>query len=123
MARRAPARAIVQEPVEEEEEEKPEYVTASTAKSAEFKLNDKDLAALVCRRVPNPHYRSAAPMRLYIRSVIQATIGPTPVSWYSAVAVRSVMSWLHPLYMSGRCPRLATCERWDGLVARLGSSC
>lgn len=94
MARRA-ARVVVHEPIEEEEE-KPEYVTASTAKSAEFKLNDKDLAALVCRRVPNPHYRSAAPMRLYIRSVVQATIGPPFVSWYSAVAVSQPCHGLIP---------------------------
>ena len=121
MARRA-ARVVVHEPIEEEEE-KPEYVTASTAKSVEFKLNDNDLAALVCRRVPNPHYRSAAPMRLYIRSVVQATLGAPLVSWYSAVAVWSAVSWPHSLFISGRCPMLPTSERWDGLLARLGSGC
>ena len=101
MARRAPAQVVVNEPIEEEEEEKPEYVTVSTAKSAEYHLDDNDLAALVCRIVPNPHYCRAAPMRLYIRSAIPATSGPLPVSWYSAVADRSAMSGLHPLFMTG----------------------
>ncbi len=40
------------------------YVCATRAKS-QYGLTERDLDALECRYVPNPHYRSAAPMRLY----------------------------------------------------------
>ena len=39
-------------------------ITASTAKNV-YHLNDADLGQLRCELVRNPHYRSAAPMRLY----------------------------------------------------------
>ena len=99
MAQREPAQAIVQEPVQEEE---PEYVTASIAKSAVYRLKEKDLDTLVCKRVPNPRNRRAAPMRLYIRSAFPDTCGPLPVAWYLAGAVKSVSSWIYPPLISER---------------------
>ena len=97
MAQREPAQAIVQVPVKKEEEEEPEYVTASIAKSAEYGLKEKDLDTLVCKRVPNPQNRRAAPMRLYIRSAFPDTCGPLPVAWYLAGAVKSISSWIGTL--------------------------
>ena len=40
------------------------YVYASTAKQT-YKLSERDLGDLQCRYLRNPHYASAAPMRLY----------------------------------------------------------
>ena len=80
MAQQKPAQAIVQEPVEEGEEEQ-EYVTATIAKSAEYRLKEKDLETLVCKRVPNPRNCRAAPMRLYIRSASLDTCGPLSMAW------------------------------------------
>lgn len=55
-------------------EEKPKRICASIAKS-EYGLSETDLDILPCWRVSNPHYRSAAPMRLYEESaVISASI-------------------------------------------------
>lgn len=51
--------------------EKPKRICASTAKS-EYSLSEKDLEMLPCLRVSNPHYRSAAPMRLYEESAVIA---------------------------------------------------
>lgn len=46
-------------------------ITATTARS-EYKLTDTDLDGLRCEHRRNPHYKSAAPMRLYaIRDVVQ----------------------------------------------------
>lgn len=42
------------------------YICASTAKN-QYKLSESDLSRLQCKLVPNPHYRCAAPMRLYLR--------------------------------------------------------
>ena len=80
MALQEPAQAIVQVPVKKEEEEEPEYVTASIAKSAEYGLKENDLDRLVCKRVPNSRNRRAAPMQLYIRSAFPDTCGPLPVA-------------------------------------------
>ena len=46
-------------------------ITASRAKG-EFGLNDNDLSELDCILVRNPHYRSAACMRLYVLSDVEA---------------------------------------------------
>ena len=47
------------------------YITAGTAK-ADYAMNEVDLAELDCLEVRNPHYRSGAPMRLYLLSQILA---------------------------------------------------
>lgn len=52
-------------------EDKTKRICAGTAKS-EYALSDKDLEILPCWRVSNPHYRSAAPMRLYEESAVIA---------------------------------------------------
>ncbi|KAG1670760.1 hypothetical protein FOA52_013987 [Chlamydomonas sp. UWO 241] len=50
---------------EDDDDVRPQRITVSRAKS-EFKLSDADLALLTPPRLaPNPHYRSAAPMKLY----------------------------------------------------------
>jgi hypothetical protein len=41
-----------------------DQMTATRAKSL-FQLNETDLALLPCKEVTNPHYKRAAPMRLY----------------------------------------------------------
>lgn len=46
-------------------------ITASRAKG-EYGLNESDLDQLDCDLVRNPHYRSAAPMRLYLMTDVQA---------------------------------------------------
>ena len=40
------------------------YICASTAKQT-YRLSERDLEEIYCRYVRNPHYSSAAPMRLY----------------------------------------------------------
>eukprot|EP00940_MAST-03C_sp_MAST-3C-sp2_P001176 g1176.t1 len=50
---------------DDEDEDDDKRVTKSTAKG-EYKLTDSHLARLNCKLVKNPHYRSAAPMRLYL---------------------------------------------------------
>ena len=91
MAQREPAQALVQEPIQDEEEES-EYVTASIAKSAEYGLKEKDLDTLVCKRVPNPRNRRAAPMRLYIRSAFPDTCDPLSVARYQQLLSKSYES-------------------------------
>jgi hypothetical protein len=46
------------------EAERDRLITATRAKT-EFRLREKDLAQLACIEANNPHYRCAAPMRLY----------------------------------------------------------
>lgn len=47
------------------------HITVTRAKS-QYHLNDGDLAGLRYSTAPNPHYRSAAPMKLYtLRDVVQ----------------------------------------------------
>ena len=54
------------------EADAPKRICASTCKTT-HRLNDADLSMLECVRVRNPHYRSAAPMRLYFEAqVIEA---------------------------------------------------
>jgi hypothetical protein len=45
-------------------------ITASTCRS-DYALTDGDLAELYVEHARNPHYRSAAPMRLYRRADVQ----------------------------------------------------
>ena len=47
-----------------------EKVTATRAK-AEYRITETDLSSLRCLETQNPHYRSAAPMRLYLSSAVQ----------------------------------------------------
>jgi len=55
---------IRKEARKEIEEMRAKLITATRAKS-EYLLNEKDLDNLACNLKRNPHYRSAAPMRLY----------------------------------------------------------
>lgn len=50
--------------------EKPAHITKTRAKSA-YCLNDTDLDKLKCELKRNPHYRSAAPMTLYLFSDVE----------------------------------------------------
>ena len=52
-------------------DDKIKRICAGRAKS-EYFLTEKDLELLPCWRVSNPHYRSAAPMRLYEESAVIA---------------------------------------------------
>lgn len=55
---------------QQKKQEKQVKVTASRAKG-QFGLDEGDLAQLDCQLVPNPHYRSAPPMRLYALADVQ----------------------------------------------------
>lgn len=55
-----------------ESDENDDLVTAVRARGEEFCLTEKDLSALIVTHAPNPHYRRAAPMRLYRRSDLLA---------------------------------------------------
>lgn len=46
-------------------------ITVTTAKSI-YKVTEADLKDIDCKNAPNPHYKSASPMRLYRLSDIQA---------------------------------------------------
>ncbi len=52
----------------------PVRICATTAK-ARYRLRDSDLRLLHCDRYINPHYRSAAPMRLYYEEDVQELAG------------------------------------------------
>jgi len=54
----------------EESFEEPEspFICLSTALGSDYCLSKADLTSLKVRLVPNPHYRSAAPMQLYVRA-------------------------------------------------------
>lgn len=77
-ARRARAPALARCPVRKEARAElasffTRSVTASTAKK-DHGLSERDLQRLPCREVRNPHYRCAAPMRLYpLRDVYEAS--------------------------------------------------
>ena len=55
-----------------EEEPESTFVCLSTALGSEYCLSKADLTSLKVRLVPNPHYRSAAPMQLYDRAAVLA---------------------------------------------------
>ena len=50
------------------------WITQSTALK-DYRLTKHDLTALDCYQVPNPYYRSAAPMKLYLARQVEA-LGP-----------------------------------------------
>ena len=63
-----------------EEQPKPAYITVSRLKD-EFGWNDRLAAAYLKghdREAPNPHYRTAAPMRLYLLDRVQAVTAAHP---------------------------------------------
>ena len=53
----------------EQSRDEPIRICASTVKS-KFRLSERDLEKLPCLLVPNPHYLSAAPMRLYEEAAV-----------------------------------------------------